>query len=1080
MATRRPVRLKRKKDEELKGVTPDIKSVAKSITSAAAKMQTPKPAPAKNVSGDLNAAPPTKLKKTTPTPPKPPAPKPVPKTPSPARSVSSNVSAPGKLPPGVASRSPQAVRKRLKLASDPEKAVREGSTVPGWNMKRGTAPEQASMNPIDLLKTTGKVGAAVVGTPLRVSAIPLNAGAGAAHALIKGKGVKGARKEVDKALQLKGTATVGTLLHDVGVPRGPANVAGFVGDTLVNRGLPSSAVGSTGKRIATKVGQQSARKGGTATSAHALESTFTAPQLKRIGAQAAGKKAEQKAYEKTVKQAEKAGKSATDPTVLRQATAAGKTAKREKRHSVATGGTGLKVSSFGKEIPGVQSFTGAAFQPLQRLKRRAKESKLGTGVQGAVGQVSPNKPPPGMSQAEWDRVTMASRSARGTASKQSSDARMFTNAARRGQDPESVKTAAGRVAAQRVRQTQKGYEARLVNEQGRTIKPTFDKATGTHSYKVPVPHDYKPPKFASEKERAAFVARHGENPARLRRGEKLYLPNERSGGFREISPDELSTLSPKAGRKVVALHRDIPKTARQSVNPTLERGPAGEFADKATGGYKGIQYGNLAFHLRQIPGDVQLGSLAMAGHKTPFYAGRSGRQLTAVGKREEKILAAKTPQERIKAATRGAQSKRGREGLEAVERGAVRSGFLNRDVGQETLRTTGSTAARTTARGVKGRLGRGFKRMVANREDLFRGGTYARERKKGVSPEHAAKQTSKYHFDYGHMTDTERKVLRRIYPYYTFPARNIPHQIRQYVKNPRKYANFEAARQEALQSAGLNRNDMTNRQDQAASFPIPTGKGKAVAVDFGSPVQDLQKASPRKLQGRVVTSLNPAIGALFDTVYNQEAFTGKKINDVRYPLQKGPEYLKALPSGLKKRLGIVEDYIDPRTQKKTVGVPGPLNYALKKLSFGVAGSAMRAGTLPSQGGSKLTRAGTFLGFPSTPINKTSGVSNELDTYYKRSQDISRQLAALRQRGKSQTEEPNIHTYRLGREKKALEEKIKKLNVKRGDKGVRLPKSEIEKTKQRLKKIEFESRYPEVAIDEARDRLKKIEEELRAR
>jgi len=59
---------------------------------------------------------------------------------------------------------------------------------------------------------------------------------------------------------------------------------------------------------------------------------------------------------------------------------------------------------------------------------------------------------------------------------------------------------------------------------------------------------------------------------------------------------------------------------------------------------------------------------------------------------------------------------------------------------------------------------------------------------KGDSVPDAAASVKKYLFDYGDLTDVEKRVFKRIAPFYTWTRKNIPRQLEHLVKEPEKFA----------------------------------------------------------------------------------------------------------------------------------------------------------------------------------------------------------------------------------------------------------------------------------------------------
>ena len=114
--------------------------------------------------------------------------------------------------------------------------------------------------------------------------------------------------------------------------------------------------------------------------------------------------------------------------------------------------------------------------------------------------------------------------------------------------------------------------------------------------------------------------------------------------------------------------------------------------------------------------------------------------------------------------------------------------------------------------------------------------TYIGARKKGLSPRASADRTMRHHFDYGDLSPFESDVARRVLPFYTFTARNIPLQAKSILTNPGKYATLAKAREEVARAQGINlqeweRENLQEHQRRALPFPLKVGtddKGKPV------------------------------------------------------------------------------------------------------------------------------------------------------------------------------------------------------------------------------------------------------------
>jgi hypothetical protein len=59
---------------------------------------------------------------------------------------------------------------------------------------------------------------------------------------------------------------------------------------------------------------------------------------------------------------------------------------------------------------------------------------------------------------------------------------------------------------------------------------------------------------------------------------------------------------------------------------------------------------------------------------------------------------------------------------------------------------------------------------------------------KGFTHDSAVKEVKKYLFDYGDLTDFEKNVMKRIFPFYTWSRKNVPLQVAMLIQNPGKFS----------------------------------------------------------------------------------------------------------------------------------------------------------------------------------------------------------------------------------------------------------------------------------------------------
>jgi hypothetical protein len=176
----------------------------------------------------------------------------------------------------------------------------------------------------------------------------------------------------------------------------------------------------------------------------------------------------------------------------------------------------------------------------------------------------------------------------------------------------------------------------------------------------------------------------------------------------------------------------------------------------------------------------------------------------------------------------------------ARDSGVVDSGFYGRDIVEL----------------VKGPTGPGhhpldvIRRVGQARENLVRLNTFATALKRGLSDREAARVATEHHFDYGDLSQVEKTLLRRVFPFYTFTARNAPLQARKLATRPGKFANLEKLREELGKATGLpvaDRHDyqknLRDYEQLGMPFPVPGLKvgGKKQLAYLSLPTTDLNR-----------------------------------------------------------------------------------------------------------------------------------------------------------------------------------------------------------------------------------------------
>ena len=183
---------------------------------------------------------------------------------------------------------------------------------------------------------------------------------------------------------------------------------------------------------------------------------------------------------------------------------------------------------------------------------------------------------------------------------------------------------------------------------------------------------------------------------------------------------------------------------------------------------------------------------------------------------------------------------------------------------------------------------RGGRQMGDVVEGVNRGSLYTSLRRQGYTPEAAAKQVLKSHFDYtrGNKTDFEAKVLSRVIPFYSFARGNIPYQAEQLLTHPGgAAATLAKTSQDLRQQAGFLPDYL------GAGLAVPLGEENAegtkrflTRLDL-PPEQafEMLHGGPNALSSSLMGILgqtNPLIKGPLEQATGKQFFTGRDLEDL--------------------------------------------------------------------------------------------------------------------------------------------------------------------------------------------------------
>lgn len=148
--------------------------------------------------------------------------------------------------------------------------------------------------------------------------------------------------------------------------------------------------------------------------------------------------------------------------------------------------------------------------------------------------------------------------------------------------------------------------------------------------------------------------------------------------------------------------------------------------------------------------------------------------------------------------------------------------------------------------------------------------------KQGMNWNEAAATTKKFLFDYMDLTSFERKVMRRVVPFYTWMRKNIPLQLEVMLKNPRLYSRINSI-QNSIAGEDIDWGDKPEYiQDSMAVQPINSNMYASMSL----PYQDIAKipTSMDDISG-LLSSVSPIIRAPVESAINRKFWTGQDLEE---------------------------------------------------------------------------------------------------------------------------------------------------------------------------------------------------------
>ncbi len=210
---------------------------------------------------------------------------------------------------------------------------------------------------------------------------------------------------------------------------------------------------------------------------------------------------------------------------------------------------------------------------------------------------------------------------------------------------------------------------------------------------------------------------------------------------------------------------------------------------------------------------------------------------------------------------------------------------------------------------------------------------------KGYSPEEAAGQVKKYLFDYFELTPFEKRVMKRVVPFYTWIRKNLPLQVEMLFSKPGKYATTY----KAMEGIGdiPEEGEVPDFIRDAGGVLLP-GEEKGSYVIPNLSYADLGKVPLSLEQLReYMAMVNPIFRAPVEMMSNVSLFSGQPLENYRGEYRNIPfgELLKSLgaveepPKIPTRTLGYLLDQIPPLRTLSTISNPEHPRQMARLISF---------------------------------------------------------------------------------------------------------------------------------------------------
>lgn len=208
--------------------------------------------------------------------------------------------------------------------------------------------------------------------------------------------------------------------------------------------------------------------------------------------------------------------------------------------------------------------------------------------------------------------------------------------------------------------------------------------------------------------------------------------------------------------------------------------------------------------------------------------------------------------------------------------------------------------------------------------------------RRGLDPAEAAARVNRVLFDYGELSATERGLLRRIFPFYTWVNKNVRLQAEQILREPGRLLTTQKPTIAALSEQGPERDVLPEylRGDYQIKVSEP-GKGDVrltgIDLPFGAAIEQVFGSKTRNALLTNLNAINPFLSATIEKALGRDLYTGRPLEERQSVRAMGP-VLKAMPKEVQDWLEF-NTFTDEATGEERYDISGTKAHLLFKGFF---------------------------------------------------------------------------------------------------------------------------------------------------